>query len=336
MSTPARYIVTHIVSAGISAFIFPIKLVLDTCFAILGVVTSILIDVISTLTGDAPEQMSTEIQMITQSAQARIQRRKRHYSAEDTQFSMRKPIGLRSSGSFYSSVSSNSMIKNASDPGFHTSHQPLLKRSDSLRSPTRHRSLAIRNSHLCPIHETSSSMQKAHSVPVTKPKSSSPFSFSNLFQSCANIFDAFDKHEGSEFTIDDSIALVNEVKNKCTCRSLASGETSPPSSTSSWEDRTGRKIRVNVKVNAALRARREMVELEKQMAKLERRRHKSGELREMRRKEQEQQKSLENELQVIHADGKIVGGENVLETSSVEKIIEDPYISTSPKKYNVG
>ena len=335
MSTPARYIVTHIVSAGISACIFPIKLVLDTCFAILGVVTSILIDVISTLTGDAPEQMSTEIQMITQSAQARMQKRKRHYSAEDTQFSMRKPIGLRSSGSSYSSFSGNSMIRNASDPGFLTAHQPLLKRSDSLRSPTRHRSFAIRNNHLCPIHESSSSMQKAHSVPVTKPKSSSPFSFSNLFQSCANIFDAFDKHEISEFTIDDSIALVNEVKNKCTCRSLASGETSP-SSTSSWEDRTGRKIRVNVKVNAALRARREMVELEKQMAKLERRRHKSGELREMRRKELEQQMSLQNDQQGICADGKTLEGENVPEASSEDKIIEDPYISTSPEKYYVG
>ena len=43
-----------------------------------------------------------------------------------------------------------------------------------------------------------------------------------------------------------------------------------------------------------------MQELEKQMAKLEKRRHKSGELREMRRKQQEkeQQKSLETELKV--------------------------------------
>ena len=179
------------------------------------------------------------------------------------------------------------MSKNASDPCLLTSRQPILKRSDSQRSPTRLGSLTTKNNHVCPIHVSNSSMQKAHSFPLTNSKSSSPISLSNLFQSCTNIFDSFGNHEGSEFTIDHSIALADEIKDKCTCRPLVSGETSPYRTLSS-EDRTGRKI--SVKVNAALRDHREMVELEKQMAKLERRRNKSGELREMRRKEHEQQK----------------------------------------------
>ena len=51
MSTPARYIVTHIISAGISACIFPIKLLFDTFFAIFGAFGSILIEVIEELQG---------------------------------------------------------------------------------------------------------------------------------------------------------------------------------------------------------------------------------------------------------------------------------------------
>ena len=333
MSTPAKYIVTNIISAGISACIFPIKLIFDTCFGILGVIGSILIEVISVLTGDAPEQMSNEIQKISQSAQARIHNRKRHYSAEDNFNSIRKTTRLRPSASSYCISTRNTMPKNASDPCFYSSPQPLLKRSDSLRSTTRLRPLALRSRHLCPIHESNSSMQKAHSVPITKPKQPSSFSFSNLFQSCANIFDAFDKHEGSEFTINDSIALVNEVKSKCTCRSLASGETSP-TSLSSWEDRPGRKIRV--KVNAALRDRREMVELEKQLAKLERRRHKSGELRQMRRKEQEIQQCHENGQEGKCVDGNIIDEEKVKEISFEDKIMEESYISISPEKSYKG
>ena len=332
MSTPARYIVTHIISVGISVCIFPMKLLFDTCFGIFGALGSILIEIIAIFTGDALEQMSAERQLIIQSDQSKIHKRRRHHSAEESQYLNRKPIGSKLSAPSYLNYTKSNMIRNTSDPCFHTSQPPLLKRSDSLRSPTRFRALTIKKRHLCPIHENNSSMQKANSVPLTKPKSSA-FSFTNLFQSCANIFVDFERNGGSEFTLDDSIALVNEVKNKCTCRSLASGETSPVS-TSSMEDRSGRKIRV--KVNAALKDRREMAELEKQMAKLERRRHKSGELREMRRKEQEKQQSLEIEQQGIRVDRMVSYGEKIQESSLGHEIIEDSSISIIPEKSYAG
>ena len=72
------------------------------------------------------------------------------------------------------------------------------------------------------------------------------------------------------------------------------------------------------------------------MAKLERRRHKSGELREMRRKEQEQQKSLEEGQHGIHIDTENEEIEAVKEPSPEVKIVEDTYISLSPKKYYSG
>ena len=80
-----------------------------------------------------------------------------------------------------------------------------------------------------------------------------------------------------------------------------------------------------------------MQELEKQMAKLEKRRHKSGELREMRRKQQEkeQQKSLEINKQDLYVNATNVNGDQAKVTSPIVKTIEDACVSLCPKNSDV-
>ena len=217
------------------------------------------------------------------------------------------------------------------------SSPPLLKRSETHRSPTSRRTFNFHRSVLnCPVHGFST-MQKAHSVPLTTPRSpvqNSSFSLSNLFKNCAEVFDVFEGYDGSEFSANQSIASINEIKKICTCSSSISGESSPGSN-SNREERSGKRIRV--KVNSSLRDRREMQELEKQMAKLEKRRHKSGELREMRRKQQEkeQQKSLETNKEDQYVNAENVYGDKVKVTLPVVKTIEDVCVSNCPNSSGI-
>ena len=339
-SLPGRYIVTQFLSVCLTVCIFPVKVFFDTSFGILGIVGSIVIEVVSILTGDADQRKLNESVSKNNNCISINGFRRKHYSADDIQHCNGENVR------FSNLQNMSNTIPRAYNRRSKTHHieldcnvpssPPILKRSETLRSPTSRRSFNFHRSALsCPVHGIST-IQKAHSVPLTRPNTpaeKSSFSLSDLFKNCANVFDVFEGYEGSEFSSNNSIASINEMRKKCTCTS--SGESSPPSPTLSSEDRSGKKIRV--KVNPSLRDRREMQELEKQMAKLERRRHKSGELREMRRKQQEeeQQKSLEINKQEIYVDATNANGDQEKVTSPIVKTIEDAYVSIRSKSSDV-
>ena len=59
-SLPGRYIVTQFLSVCLALCVFPVKVLFDTSFGILGIVGSIIIDVVSILTGDAEDRKLNE------------------------------------------------------------------------------------------------------------------------------------------------------------------------------------------------------------------------------------------------------------------------------------
>ena len=322
-SLPGRYIVTQFLAVCLAVCVFPVKVLFDTSFGILGIVGSIIIDVVSILTGDAEDRKLNESVSKNNNLVSINGHRRKHYSAEDIQHLQ------NNSNTIPRSYKRRNMTHHIELDSNVPSSPPLLKRSETLRSPTGRRSFSFHRSAfsfpVCGIN----SIQKAHSVPLTQPRTPAAkpsYSLSDLFKSCANVFDVFEGYDGSEYSRYNSIASVNEMKKTCTCTcpSFITGEPSPPSPTLSSEDRLGKKIRV--KVNSTLRDRREMQELEKQMAKLEKRRHKSGELREMRRKQQEkeQQKSLEINKQDLYVNATNVNRDQEDKvTLTIVKTIDD-------------
>ena len=135
-------------------------------------------------------------------------------------------------------------------------------------------------------------------------------------------------HDKSDNTHVGSFVSQGDIKKKCTgCLKTSGG--SWPSLNPSSKDGHGRSIRV--KVNNSLKDRREMQQLERQLAKLERRRHKSGELREIRRKEQEQKqmRSLEDnkeDLETTTMNGIISSASSTLELGALNNEFADPGI----------
>ena len=133
-------------------------------------------------------------------------------------------------------------------------------------------------------------------------------------------------HDKSDNTHVGSFVSQGEIKKKCTgCLKTSGG--SWPSLNPSSKDGHGRSIRV--KVNNSLKDRREMQQLERQLAKLERRRHKSGELREIRRKEQEQKqmRSLEDnkeDLETTAMNGRMSSASSTLELGALNNEFADP------------
>ena len=133
-------------------------------------------------------------------------------------------------------------------------------------------------------------------------------------------------HDKSDNTHVGLFVSQGEIKKKCTgCLKTSGG--SWPSLNPSGKDGHGRSIRV--KVNNSLKDRREMQQLERQLAKLERRRHKSGELREIRRKEQEQKqmRSLEDnkeDLETTTMNGRMSSASSTLELGALNNEFADP------------
>ena len=340
MSSMARYFVTQLIAVIISLWLFPIKIFLDTTFGILGAFGSIVIEIISILTGETNERIIDQSLGHNNNFNTIIGRRRKHYSAGDVQSS----YGENTRSLVFENMSNATPIsprarsnpvfgiyQHASDPSIKSSPPPLT-RSDSLRAMSHRNSFNLQKKRTCPVHGNNP-MQKAKSVPLTTPNSlaANTFSLSNVFKSCANAFDVFENYNGSEFAFKDSIAAINDIRNTCTCSLSTSGASSPVLN-SSCDYGSGRSIRV--KINKSLKNKREMQELERQMAKLERRRHKSGELREMRRKqqEQEQQTSLDSSAQEIYVNATLVNGKKEKDTSQVIDMVEDERISICTKE----
>ena len=133
-------------------------------------------------------------------------------------------------------------------------------------------------------------------------------------------------HDKSDNTHVGSFVSQGEIKKKCTgCLKTSGG--SWPSLNPSSKDGHGRSIRV--KVNNSLKDRREMQQLERHLAKLERRRHKSGELREIRRKEQEQKQmrsSLEDnkeDIETTTMNGRMSSASSTLELGALNNEFAD-------------
>ena len=141
-------------------------------------------------------------------------------------------------------------------------------------------------------------------------------------------------HDKSDNTHVGSFVSQGEIKKKCTgCLKTSGG--SWPSLNPSSKDGQGRSIRV--KVNNSLKDRREMQQLERQLAKLERRRHKSGELREIRRKEQEQKqmRSLEDnkeDLETTTMNGRMSSASSTLELGALNNEFADPSTKESTSR----
>ena len=133
-------------------------------------------------------------------------------------------------------------------------------------------------------------------------------------------------HDKSDNTHVGSFLSQGEIKKKCAgCLKTSGG--SWPSLNPTSKDGHGRSIRV--KVNNSLKDRREMQQLERQLAKLERRRHKSGELREIRRKEKEQKqmRSLEDnkeDLETTSMNGRMSSASSTLELGTLNNGFADP------------
>ena len=141
-------------------------------------------------------------------------------------------------------------------------------------------------------------------------------------------------HDKSDNTHVGSFVSQGEIKKKCTgCLKTSGG--SWPSLNPTSKDGHGRSIRV--KVNNSLKDRREMQQLERQLAKLERRRHKSGELREIRRKEQEQKqmRSLEDnkeDLETTSMNGRMSSASSTLELGALNNGFADPVSKESKSR----
>ena len=214
-SLPGRYIVTQFLSVCLAVCVFPVKVFFDTCFGILGIVGSIIIDVVCILTGDEEDRKLNESVSKNNNFKSINGHRRKHYSAEDIQHLQNK------SNTIPRSYKRRNMTHNIElDCNNVPSSPPLLKRSETLRSPTGRRSFSFHRSALsCPVHGFTS-IQKAHSVPLTQPKTPAAkpsFSLSDLFKSCANVFDVFEGYDGSEYSRYNSIASINEMKKTCTC-----------------------------------------------------------------------------------------------------------------------
>ena len=297
-------------------WLFPIKLLFDTCFITLGALGSMTIAVISILTGDGDDDGVHERVKQINGSKTDIKIRRKHFSAGDA---------IQSPSKRAFSLDKTSL--HASAPIVPTSSPPL-KRSDSIRGPSN-----LHGKNACSIHGLNV-IQGSHSLPSSPNKDSSPTrtSPSSYFSSYMSKFVQY--LNSSEFMPSESISSINnETKRKCTCSCSSSSPS--PSFTSSWEDGLGRSVRV--RINKSIKDRSEIQQLERQMAKYERRRHKSGELRELRRKQQEkeQQESLR-----IMKHGALENGieENRTEekTRTSTKTIEDVRDSICAKEANLS